>query len=64
MAFQKLIEDTTAPGKYVKADATIVELLIPTVPLADSAGNLLRGAAHAAAGFFFAKKKYTGNFMD
>lgn len=59
--FKKL--DTAATVKtHGEADATITDVLLPTVPLADSTSNLARAAAYGFAGWMFRGKKETGSF--
>lgn len=62
MAFKKLTTEATVKT-HGEADATIIDVLLPTVPLADTTGNLVRGAAHVAIGYFVAKKQFTGAFF-
>lgn len=50
MAFKKLTTEATTKT-HGEADATILDILLPTVPLAGTTENLLRGAAHLAIGW-------------
>lgn len=50
MTFKKLTTAATVKTHGEEA-ASIIDVLLPTVPLADSTGNLVRGAAHIAAGW-------------
>lgn len=55
--------DTAAATKtHGEVDATIGDVLIPTVPLSDSTSNLARAAAYGFAGWMLRGKKETGSF--
>lgn len=60
----KLVEGTGADaGKFIKADGTVMDAIMPTTPLADSTSNLVRVGIWAGGTYLFTKKKLTGNFF-
>lgn len=59
--FKKLSTDA-ATKTHGEADATVIDVLVPTTPLADSTSNLARAAAYFGIGWVGRGKKLTGEF--
>lgn len=59
--FKKFVEAETG-GTHKEADATLVDVIMPTTPLAGSTGNLARAAIYGVGGWVLATRKHTGKF--
>lgn len=64
MAIQKLVPITSGQtGTHIAADATVVDILNPGVPLADATGGWTRFAAHGVIVAAGTSKYVSGSFI-
>lgn len=55
--------DASATTKtHGETDATIIDVIMPTVPLSDSTSNLARAAVYGLGGWLLRGRKETGSF--
>lgn len=62
MSMFKKYDASATTKTHGEVDATLADVLVPTVPLADSASNLARAAVYALGGWIFRGKQLTGSF--
>lgn len=62
MALIKKFEAAATGATHAAVDGSIVDALMPHVPLADSTSNFIRSAIYGVGGWVLATRKHTGSF--